>query len=89
VHEAVKAGDVKALEALVKEGASVNEVDDTRDRFTPMHWAAYTGALEVRDSERVSSMSDYILSLFMLGGITNICLKVLLSGSANRYCHLS
>lgn len=48
VHEAVKSGDVKALESMVKEGASVNEIDDSRDRFTPLHWAACTGALEVR-----------------------------------------
>lgn len=47
VHDTVKAGDVKALEAMVKEGASINEVDNTRDRFTPLHWACQTGALEV------------------------------------------
>ena len=43
----MKAGDVEELEGMVKDGASVNELDDTRDKFTPMHWAAYRGALEV------------------------------------------
>lgn len=47
VHEAVCHGDVSELEAMVKDGASVNEIDDTRDRFTPMHWACHRGALEV------------------------------------------
>ena len=43
----MKSGNVKLLEQKVKDGASVNEVDSTRDRFTPMHWACYKGALEV------------------------------------------
>ena len=47
IHEAVCQGDVNELEAMVKEGASVNEIDDTKDRFTPMHWACHKGALEV------------------------------------------
>ena len=47
IHDVVKAGDVKMLEQKVRDGASVNEVDSTRDRFTPLHWACYKGALEV------------------------------------------
>jgi ankyrin repeat protein len=47
IHDAVKAGDVKELETMVKDGASVNEIDSTRDRFTPLHWACYSGSLEV------------------------------------------
>ena len=47
VHEAVKNGDFRELEMMVKAGASVNEVDTTKDRFTPIHWACHKGALEV------------------------------------------
>lgn len=47
VHEAVQNGDVDELAAMVKDGASVNEVEDAKDRFTPMHWACHKGALEV------------------------------------------
>ncbi|XP_071511559.1 ankyrin repeat domain-containing protein 42-like, partial [Diadema antillarum] len=45
VHDAVRNGDVLELEAMVKRGASMNEVD-SRDKFTPLHWAAHSGALE-------------------------------------------
>ena len=31
----------------MKAGASVNEVDTTKDKFTPIHWACHKGALEV------------------------------------------
>ncbi len=48
IHDAVKNGDVRELEAMVKAGASVNEVDNTKDRFTPLHWACHRGALEVK-----------------------------------------
>ena len=47
IHEAVKKGDVEAVASMVKDGASVNELQDTKDRFTPVHWACYKGALEV------------------------------------------
>ena len=47
VHETVKNGDFRELEMMVKAGASVNEVDTTKDRFTPIHWACHKGALEV------------------------------------------
>ena len=43
----MKNADVRELESMVKQGASVNEVDNTKDRFTPMHWACHRGALEV------------------------------------------
>lgn len=47
IHDAVKAGDVKELESMVKDGASVNELDASKDHFTPVHWACYMGSLEV------------------------------------------
>ncbi|XP_071954982.1 ankyrin repeat domain-containing protein 42-like [Antedon mediterranea] len=46
VHEAVRQGDVLELEAMVKRGASINEVENTKDKFTPIHWACHTGSLE-------------------------------------------
>ena len=48
IHEAVASGDVTAVESMVKNGASINEVDD-RDKFTPLHTACNSGALEVGD----------------------------------------
>ncbi|XP_052277014.1 ankyrin repeat domain-containing protein 42-like [Dreissena polymorpha] len=45
IHEAVNAGDVVALETMVKAGASINEVNE-RDKFTPLHCACNVGALE-------------------------------------------
>lgn len=50
IHDAVKAADVKELEAMVKDGASVNELDASKDHFTPVHWACYAGSLEVQNS---------------------------------------
>ncbi|XP_033104382.1 ankyrin repeat domain-containing protein 42-like isoform X2 [Anneissia japonica] len=46
VHEAVRHGDVLELEAMVKRGASINEVENTKDKFTPIHWACHAGSLE-------------------------------------------
>ena len=46
IHEAVRVGDVEELERMVRDNASVNEVDQ-REKFTSLHWAAYVGALEV------------------------------------------
>lgn len=46
IHEAVCAGDMKSLIGMVAEGASVNEIDEARHHFSPLHWAAYTGSLE-------------------------------------------
>ena len=48
IHDAVKDGNVQLLEVMVKNGASVNENDTTKDHFTPLHWACYVGSLEVR-----------------------------------------
>ena len=47
IHEAVCHGEVEELEAMVKDGASINEIDSSKDRFTPTHWACHKGALEV------------------------------------------
>ena len=46
IHDAVRNSDVLHLEAMVKNGASINEVED-RDKFTPVHTACNIGALEV------------------------------------------
>ncbi|NXN28203.1 ANR42 protein, partial [Nycticryphes semicollaris] len=45
VHEAVKAGDVEQLASMIKNGASINEVDLVH-KFTPLHCAAHSGSLE-------------------------------------------
>ncbi|XP_054830100.1 ankyrin repeat domain-containing protein 42 [Eublepharis macularius] len=45
IHKAVKTGNVQQLEELVSSGASINEVDPIY-KFTPLHWAAYSGSLE-------------------------------------------
>ena len=46
IHDAVKNGNVEEVIAMVKAGASINEVDQD-NKFTPLHWAAHSGALEV------------------------------------------
>ena len=46
IHGAVECGDVLELEAMVKNGASINEVEE-KDKFTPLHTACNSGALEV------------------------------------------
>lgn len=46
IHDAVKSGDVEEVIAMVKAGASINEVEQD-NKFTPLHWAAHSGALEV------------------------------------------
>jgi len=48
IIDAVKDGNVQKLEMIVKNGASINEHDATKDHFTPLHWACYVGSLEVR-----------------------------------------
>ncbi|XP_076435411.1 ankyrin repeat domain-containing protein 42-like isoform X1 [Babylonia areolata] len=45
IHDAVRSSDVLHLEVMVKNGASINEVED-RDKFTPVHTACNIGALE-------------------------------------------
>lgn len=39
-------GDVEAIISMVKAGASINEVEQ-ENNFTPLHWAAHAGTLEV------------------------------------------
>ncbi|KAJ8309897.1 hypothetical protein KUTeg_011762 [Tegillarca granosa] len=45
IHDAVSQGDVLELESMVKNGASINEVEE-KDKFTPLHSACNAGALE-------------------------------------------
>lgn len=45
VHDAVRTGNVLELEAMVKRGGSLNELDPD-NKFTPLHWACHSGALE-------------------------------------------
>ncbi|OWF47892.1 ankyrin repeat domain-containing protein 42-like isoform X1 [Mizuhopecten yessoensis] len=45
IHEAVKHGNVMEMETMVKNGASINEVEE-KDKFTPLHAACNSGALE-------------------------------------------
>uniref|UniRef100_UPI00398E7B30 ankyrin repeat domain-containing protein 42-like n=1 Tax=Pristiophorus japonicus TaxID=55135 RepID=UPI00398E7B30 len=45
IHDAVKASDVEELEQMVKNGASINEVDRIH-KFTPLQWAAHSDSLE-------------------------------------------
>ncbi|BFZ00782.1 hypothetical protein BsWGS_03821 [Bradybaena similaris] len=45
LHEAVKNSDVLQLELMVKNGASINEVEQ-KHKFTPLHTACHVGALE-------------------------------------------
>lgn len=46
IHDAARNGDVLELESMVKNGASINEVEES-DKFTPLHSACNAGALEV------------------------------------------
>lgn len=48
IHDAVRAGDVMQLSEIVEHGASINEVD-VLHKFSPLHWAAHSGSLEVSD----------------------------------------
>ena len=48
IHDIVRENNVKDLELIVGRGASVNDVDiQNDDKFTPLHWAAHSGSLEV------------------------------------------
>ena len=47
IHEAVRYGDVLKLQSMVQRGAGINDVD-SKFKFTPLHWAAHHGSLEVR-----------------------------------------
>ena len=46
IHEAVKNDDVVEMQSMVQQGAGLNDVDP-KFKFTPLHWAAHQGSLEV------------------------------------------
>lgn len=46
IHEAVRYGDVLELQSMVQRGAGINDADG-KFKFTPLHWAAHHGSLEV------------------------------------------
>lgn len=46
VHEAVRYGNITELQAMIKGGAGINDVDG-KYKFTPLHWACNYGSLEV------------------------------------------
>lgn len=46
IHEAVRYGDVLELQSMVQRGAGIND-PDPKFKFTPLHWAAHHGSLEV------------------------------------------
>lgn len=48
IHEAVRYGDVLELQSMVQRGAGIND-PDAKFKFTPLHWAAHHGSLEVRE----------------------------------------
>jgi hypothetical protein len=43
----IKQGDIDRLENCVRRGALINDADKSRDKFSPLHYAAYYGSLEV------------------------------------------
>ena len=47
IFDAIKHSKIEDLEAIVKQGASINQVEKSRDKFTPVHTAAFYGSLEV------------------------------------------
>lgn len=47
VHEAVKSDDVVEMQSMIQQGAGLNDAD-SKFKFTPLHWAAHQGALEVK-----------------------------------------
>jgi ankyrin repeat protein len=46
IHEAARYGDVLELQAMVQRGAGINALD-SKFKFTPLHWSALHGKLEV------------------------------------------
>lgn len=46
IFEAIKYGKIEDLEGNVRQGALINQVEKTRDKFTPLHTAAFYGSLE-------------------------------------------
>ena len=65
IHDAVAHGDLAALEMMVKNGASINEVDD-RDKFTPLHSACNTGALEVNKHGSAHEIVIHVLTVYCI-----------------------
>ena len=61
IHDAVRAGDVKQLSEIVQRGASINEVDILH-KFTPLHWAAHSGSLDVRKYKLLNWVSLELLA---------------------------
>ena len=61
IHDAVRAGDVTQLSEIVRRGASINEVD-TLHKFTPLHWAAHSGSVEVRNYKLLNCVSLKLLA---------------------------
>ena len=59
----VRTNNVKELELVVGRGASINEVDvHSDDKFTPLHWAAYAGSLEVCSDRLINSIDETLFS---------------------------
>lgn len=56
VHEAVRFGDVLEMQAMVQRGAGLNELD-AKFKFTPLHWAAHHGTLEVCKEQSSNSVN--------------------------------
>lgn len=67
IHEAVRYGDVLELQAMVQRGAGINALDN-KFKFTPLHWSALHGTLEVK---RISFVYSYIKNC------CNLCIFIL------------
>ena len=61
IHEAVRFGDVLELQSMVQRGAGINEADG-KFKFTPLHWAAHHGTLEVNNTILIKILVIYLLS---------------------------
>lgn len=49
IFDCIKEANVDELESVIKRGAGVNELEKSKDKFTPLHSAAYYGSLEVSE----------------------------------------
>jgi ankyrin repeat protein len=58
IHEAVRFGDVTELQAMVQNGAGINDVDP-KFKFTPLHWACNYGSLEVLRTLKILSLAFF------------------------------
>lgn len=63
IFDFIKSGKVEELELCVKRGASINEVDKSRDKFTPLHYASYYGSLEVFYYFKIKPDSSHYLMI--------------------------